>query len=170
MGLWRIWTISHGHMDHSRHCRRGRCRLAPTIRFLTIARLARQNRNGAVADAVLGAPRVDRPTSTGAGGSDPLWHCWREKPARDPKIKLLRIHRGILIYRKSKHRRWRQHASHRGSLARHIGSAPIFVRARLDAAISPCKRNGTSRRGKPRRFCVCRITLIRALQALASLL
>jgi hypothetical protein len=34
MGLRRIWTISHGHLDHSRHCRRGRGRLAPAIGFI----------------------------------------------------------------------------------------------------------------------------------------
>src|ERR1700676_4515886 len=32
------------------------------------------------------------PTSTGAGGSDPLWLCWRGKPlARDPLARLRRI-------------------------------------------------------------------------------
>ena len=36
MGLWRIWTISHGHLDHSRDCRRSRYRLAPTIGFLVM--------------------------------------------------------------------------------------------------------------------------------------
>src|ERR1700716_414937 len=35
------------------------------------------NRNGAVTSAVLA---WNRPTSTGAGGSDPLWLCWRGKP------------------------------------------------------------------------------------------
>jgi hypothetical protein len=35
--------------------------------------------------ALLPAPllvhqRVDRPTLTGTGGSDPLWLCWRGKP------------------------------------------------------------------------------------------
>ena len=34
----------------------------------------------------------NRPTSTGAGGSDPLWLCWRGKPlARDPLARLRRI-------------------------------------------------------------------------------
>jgi hypothetical protein len=55
---------------------------------------ASPTRNGAVTDAVLGAPRVDRPTSTGAGGSDPFWHCWRGTPTRDPLISLRR--RGVL--------------------------------------------------------------------------
>ena len=41
MGLRRIWTISHGRLDHSRHCRRGRGPLAPKIRFLTIAQLGK---------------------------------------------------------------------------------------------------------------------------------
>ena len=36
MGLRRIWTSSHGHLDHSRHCRRSRYRVAPTIRFLVM--------------------------------------------------------------------------------------------------------------------------------------
>src|SRR3981189_1466810 len=35
------------------------------------------NRNGAVTSAVLA---WNRPPSTGAGGSDPLWLCWRGKP------------------------------------------------------------------------------------------
>src|SRR3979409_178887 len=35
------------------------------------------NRNGAVTSSVLA---WNRPTSTGAGGSDPLWLCWRGKP------------------------------------------------------------------------------------------
>jgi len=36
MGLWRIWTISHGHLDHSRDCHRSRCRVAPAIWFLVM--------------------------------------------------------------------------------------------------------------------------------------
>jgi hypothetical protein len=36
MGLRRIWTISHGRLDHSRHCCRGRGSLAPTIRFFVM--------------------------------------------------------------------------------------------------------------------------------------
>jgi hypothetical protein len=36
MGLRRIWTISHGHLDHSRDCRRGRYRVAPTNGFLVM--------------------------------------------------------------------------------------------------------------------------------------
>ena len=36
MGLWRIWTISHGHLDHSRHCLRRRYRVAPAIGFLVM--------------------------------------------------------------------------------------------------------------------------------------
>jgi len=36
MGLRRIWRISHGRLDHSRHCRRGRGGLAPTIRFFVM--------------------------------------------------------------------------------------------------------------------------------------
>jgi hypothetical protein len=36
MGLRRIWTISHSHLDHSRDCRRGRYRVAPTIGFLVM--------------------------------------------------------------------------------------------------------------------------------------
>ena len=43
------------------------------------------NKNGAVTDAVLGAPWI-APTLTGADGSDPLWLCWRGKPAHDPCI------------------------------------------------------------------------------------
>ena len=39
--------------------------------------------------------RMDRPTSTGTGGSDPLSHCWRGKPARDPLIKLRPITEGF---------------------------------------------------------------------------
>ena len=36
VGLRRLWTISHGRLDHSRHCLRGRGRLAPAIRsFVT---------------------------------------------------------------------------------------------------------------------------------------
>jgi hypothetical protein len=36
MGLRRLWTVSHGRLDHSRRCFRGRGRLAPTIRsFVT---------------------------------------------------------------------------------------------------------------------------------------
>jgi hypothetical protein len=31
-----IWTISHGHLDHSRDCHRRRYRVAPTIRFLVM--------------------------------------------------------------------------------------------------------------------------------------
>ena len=38
------------------------------------------NRNGAITSAVLVHLRVDRPTSTGAGGSDPRWLCGRGKP------------------------------------------------------------------------------------------
>jgi hypothetical protein len=38
------------------------------------------NRNGAVTSAVLVHYAWNRPTSTGAGGSDPLWLCWRGKP------------------------------------------------------------------------------------------
>ena len=39
-----------------------------------------------------GAPNAwNRPTSTGTGGSDPLWLCWRGKPARDPLMRLRRI-------------------------------------------------------------------------------
>src|SRR6516162_9225039 len=33
MGLWRLWTISHDRLDHSRHRGCGRGRLAPTIRL-----------------------------------------------------------------------------------------------------------------------------------------
>jgi hypothetical protein len=40
MGLRRIWTISHGRLDHPRHCRLGRGGLAPTIRFF-VTRAAR---------------------------------------------------------------------------------------------------------------------------------
>jgi hypothetical protein len=36
MGLRRLWTISHGDLDHSRHCRCDRGGLAPTIRFLVM--------------------------------------------------------------------------------------------------------------------------------------
>ena len=36
MGLWRIWTISHGHLDHSRDCHRSRYRVAPAIGFLVM--------------------------------------------------------------------------------------------------------------------------------------
>jgi hypothetical protein len=43
--------------------------------------------------------RMDRPTSTGTGGSDPLSHCWPGKPARDPLIKLRPITEGFLICR-----------------------------------------------------------------------
>lgn len=32
---------------------------------------------------------VDRPTLPGTDGCDPLWHCWRGKPARDPGRKLM---------------------------------------------------------------------------------
>ena len=28
LGLWRIWAISHDHLDYSRDCVRGRCRMA----------------------------------------------------------------------------------------------------------------------------------------------
>jgi hypothetical protein len=36
LGLRRLWTVSHGRLDHSRRCFRGRGRLAPTIRsFVT---------------------------------------------------------------------------------------------------------------------------------------
>ncbi len=28
LGIWRIWTISHDHLDHSRDCLRDRCRMA----------------------------------------------------------------------------------------------------------------------------------------------
>ena len=39
-----------------------------------------------------GAPNAwNRPTSTGTGGSDPRWLCWRGRPARDPPIRLRRI-------------------------------------------------------------------------------
>ena len=39
-----------------------------------------------------GAPNAwNRPTSTGADGSDPLWLCWRGKPSRDPRVSLRRI-------------------------------------------------------------------------------
>jgi hypothetical protein len=47
--------------------------------------------------------RVDRPTLTGSGGSDPLWHCWRGTPARDPLIRISRVRRAFLIYRKRNH-------------------------------------------------------------------
>ena len=50
-------------------------------------------RNGAVASAVLVHSRVDRPTSTGTGGNDPLWHSWRGTPACDPSETLRRIRR-----------------------------------------------------------------------------
>ena len=69
MGLRRIWTISHGRLDHSRHCRRRRGGLAPTIRF--IAPLGK-NRNGAVASAV--------PSALTRGSAHFDWH-WRERPA-----------------------------------------------------------------------------------------
>jgi hypothetical protein len=97
MGLRRIRTISHGRLDHSRHCRRGRDRLAPAIRSV-----------GKTETAPLPAPflvhsRVDRPTLTGSDGSDPLWHCWRGTPARDPLIRISRVRRGFLIYRKRNH-------------------------------------------------------------------
>jgi len=36
MGLWRLWTVSHGRLDHSRHCFRGRGCLTPTIRSLVM--------------------------------------------------------------------------------------------------------------------------------------
>src|SRR6516162_6729532 len=42
----------------------------------------------------------DRLTSTGTGGSDPLWHSWRGTPARDRWKTLRRIRRRPLIYRK----------------------------------------------------------------------
>jgi hypothetical protein len=42
----------------------------------------------------------NRPTSTGAGGSDPLWHCWRGKPlARDPLARLRRIQMESINFR-----------------------------------------------------------------------
>jgi hypothetical protein len=44
-------------------------------------------KNGAVASAVLGAPRI-MSTSTGSGGSDPLTHC--ERLVRDPPMRLRR--------------------------------------------------------------------------------
>jgi len=50
------------------------------------------NKNGAVASAVPGAPHAwNRPTLTGAGGSDPLWLCWCGRPRRGPARKLRRI-------------------------------------------------------------------------------
>src|ERR1700690_3227016 len=56
------------------------------LKALNVARMKtpgrrRRRRNGAVTSAVLGAPYTwNRPTSTGAGGSDPFWLCWRGKP------------------------------------------------------------------------------------------
>jgi hypothetical protein len=41
---------------------------------------ARHTTKTALLPAPFWYPRVDRPTSTGAGGSDPLWLCWRGKP------------------------------------------------------------------------------------------
>lgn len=53
-------------------------------------------RSGKSETALLPAPfwctnAWNRPTSTGAGGSDPLWLCWRGKPSSDPLTRLLRI-------------------------------------------------------------------------------
>jgi len=49
--------------------------------ILALFGAAQLPRNSAAASAVLVHSRVDQPTSTGAGGSDPLWHGWRGKPS-----------------------------------------------------------------------------------------
>ena len=67
MGLWRLWTISHGRLDYSSRCLCGRGRLAPAIRFFVMT-----NRNGAVTSAV--------PSALTRGPAHFAWH-WRERPA-----------------------------------------------------------------------------------------
>src|ERR1700745_3854712 len=43
-----------------------------------------RTRNGAVASAVLGAPTRGPAYFDWRWRSDPLWHCWRGMPNRDP--------------------------------------------------------------------------------------
>jgi hypothetical protein len=53
MGLWRLWTISHGRLDHSRHCFRGRGCLAPTIRFFVTSPIRCARSSYSIASVVL---------------------------------------------------------------------------------------------------------------------
>ena len=79
----------------------------------------------------------DRPTSTGTGGSDPLWHSWRGTPARDP-WKTLRVSADCpLIYRKRC--KGKAGPSGKGSFPRRGGQRPL-----IDPGLPPVLAAGAS--------------------------